>query len=93
MAPAWRLWLAAVALMAFPGMSSIVAADAASNPEVVCGSVIKLESDAHKGFRLVTQDVAYGGGSGQMSVTTNPESDEDGYWVVRGAPGCRWWCP
>lgn len=54
---------------------------------VTCGSVIKLKHEA-TGYRLHSHQVSYGSGSGQQSVTSVPNSDDNNsLWVVRGAHG------
>lgn len=55
--------------------------------QVTCGSVLKLEHKATK-YRLHSEDVTYGTGSGQHSVTGTPQATEGAsYWIVRGPLG------
>jgi len=53
--------------------------------DVSCGSVIKLESLAHK-IRLHSHDVKYGSGSGQQSVSgVSTSEDVNSHWVIKGS--------
>eukprot|EP00055_Hartaetosiga_balthica_P007642 m.26617 g.26617 ORF g.26617 m.26617 type:complete len:230 (+) comp5870_c1_seq1:749-1438(+) len=52
--------------------------------EITCGSTVKLKHTASK-FLLHSQDVAYGSGSGQQSVTTKKdEQDSFDFWQIKG---------
>lgn len=54
---------------------------------VTCGSIIKLKSTYHKKY-LHSQDVKYGTGSGQQSVTGYKSSTDAGsYWRIKGVHG------
>ncbi|RLN87518.1 hypothetical protein BBJ28_00012560 [Nothophytophthora sp. Chile5] len=50
---------------------------------VTCGSSIKLVHEASR-FRLHSHEIAYGGGSGQQSVTAHvSRNDVNSYWLVK----------
>lgn len=58
---------------------------------VTCGSSIKLVHEQTR-FRLHSHEIAYGGGSGQQSITAHgSRSDRNSYWLVKegdGEAGC-----
>jgi len=54
---------------------------------VTCGSIIKLKHVA-TGVRLHSHQVTYGSGSGQQSVTGQPNADDpNSMWIVRAQSG------
>lgn len=66
-------------------------ADPAGFEYVTCGSSLKLAHEQTR-FRLHSHEIAYGGGSGQQSVTAHSaRNDRNSYWLVKegdGEPGC-----
>uniref|UniRef100_K3X1Y8 MIR domain-containing protein n=1 Tax=Globisporangium ultimum (strain ATCC 200006 / CBS 805.95 / DAOM BR144) TaxID=431595 RepID=K3X1Y8_GLOUD len=58
---------------------------------VTCGSSIKLVHEQTR-FRLHSHEIAYGGGSGQQSITAHgSRNDRNSYWLVKegdGEAGC-----
>lgn len=58
---------------------------------VTCGSSIKLVHEPSR-FRLHSHEIAYGGGSGQQSITAHgSRNDRNSYWLVKegdGEAGC-----
>ena len=82
---AWAAWAAwgAAAL----GGGGVGPAEGAKGGAVSCGSLVKLVA-AGRGVRLHSHEVAYGGGSGQQSVTGFPTPGDAGsFWRVTGAAG------
>jgi len=62
------------------------------NELVTCTSIIKLQN-LHRGVRLHSHEVKYGGGSGQQSVTGVSNGDDvNSYWIIRNGsnkPQCK----